>query len=435
MIGDLLAQISGEASSKAAPTASLPKRKADSDLQSDQTPKAPRVTATAPVNVKDRNGVRTLTLGTTCAPSLHSRPSITSHSDQRVKSAMTAQNSTPTSTVRRPDAAPSPLISRPSAKLSHPVSSSKADRSNADASKTTAPKSAPKKGSYLEIMERAKAAQSGMGQLGKIQHKPLDKVPSKRDRMVTKVEETPRAGATKIRPGLSPQQSTGPRPGIAPRPGMGQRLARGGERNGGTKNGNNLAPAKPGSVAAAPRQRPGIVASNNRKEEEKRPKKAATATTGYQGTARPRPTSSTSTAGNSSGQRRSGLGDGRPGGSNSRQHSSARRMPFSNPRRSRYDEDDEMDDFIEYDDDEEEVAGVGGIRYSGYGRRNRYDDDDDVEEEDESDMEAGLSDIDDEERLAERVARREDAEQEALERRLKLEKEERKRRLMGSSRR
>ncbi|CAK7275493.1 hypothetical protein SEPCBS57363_006715 [Sporothrix epigloea] len=435
MIGDLLAQISGEAGSKAAPTASLPKRKAVSDLQSDQAPKVPRVTAAAPANVKDRNEVRTHALGTSRTPSLHSRPSVASQSDQRTKPAMTAQNFTSTSAVRRPDAAPSSLSSRPSARLSHPVSSSKADRSSTDASKSTALKSAPRKGSYLEIMERAKAAQSGMGQLGKIQHKPLDKVPSKRDRMATKFEETSRAGATKIRPGLSPQQSIGPRPGMASRPGMGQRPARGGDRNGGTTNGNSLAPAKPGSVAAAPRQRPGMAASRNLKEEEKRPKKAATATTGYQGTARPRPTSSTSTAGTLGGQRRNGLGDDRSGGSKARQHSSVRRMPFSNPRRSRYDEDDEMDDFIEYDDDEEEEStGVGGSRYSSYGRRNRYDDDD-GEEENESDMEAGLSDIDDEERLADRAARREDAEQEALERRLKLEKEERKRRLMGSSRR
>ena len=45
-------------------------------------------------------------------------------------------------------------------------------------------------------------------------------------------------------------------------------------------------------------------------------------------------------------------------------------------------------------------------------------------------MEAGLSDIEDEELAAERAARLEDEEQEALERRLKREKEERKRRLL-----
>lgn len=73
-----------------------------------------------------------------------------------------------------------------------------------------------------------------------------------------------------------------------------------------------------------------------------------------------------------------------------------------------------MDDFIEYDDEE-----------PGYGQGGGYD------SAEESDMEAGMSDIDEEERRAEFQARREDQMQEALEKKLKREKEERRRRLMG----
>jgi hypothetical protein len=69
-----------------------------------------------------------------------------------------------------------------------------------------------------------------------------------------------------------------------------------------------------------------------------------------------------------------------------------------------------MDDFIDYDDEDDE----GGPRY-------------DYASDASSDMEAGLEDIDGEERLAEQIARREDIEQERLERKLKADKEARKR--------
>lgn len=82
-----------------------------------------------------------------------------------------------------------------------------------------------------------------------------------------------------------------------------------------------------------------------------------------------------------------------------------------------------MDDFIV--DDEEEPAQPG---YGGGGPRYRYDSYDE-----ESDMEAGLTDIEDEEQVADRQARREDLEQEALEKRLKREKEERRRRFLETT--
>ncbi|CAK7271049.1 hypothetical protein SEPCBS119000_004400 [Sporothrix epigloea] len=435
MIGDLLAQITGEADPKAAPPASLPKRKAVSDLPRSQAAKVPRGAAAAPPILKTGNGVRAHTLETPRTPALQSKTSSLSQPYRSTAGlSVTSEGPNSASAVRRTIATPSSRSALPPAKSSQPVARNKTGSGNTDTSKPAVLKSAPKKGSYLEIMERAKAAQSGLNQLGKIQHKPLDKVPSKRDRMAAQAEETSRVSAAKRGPGMTPQKGATSRTGMAQRLPLGKTPVRDSGSSGSATKGGGPAPVNSGRAAAAARQRPGIAASKHQKEEEKRPKKAATATTGYQGTARPRPTSSTSAAGPPGGSGDGRSGDSRSGVGNARHHSSTRRMPFSNPRRSRYDEDDEMDDFIEYDDEEEEEVEAGGRRNSYYSRRGHYDDDDD-EEEDESDMEAGLSDIDDEERLADRAARREDAEQEALERRLKMEKEERKRRLMGSSRR
>jgi hypothetical protein len=146
--------------------------------------------------------------------------------------------------------------------------------------------------------------------------------------------------------------------------------------------------------------------------EEKKVKKAALATTGYTGTARPPPGASAPAKGGA--VRRSGL-----------EPQSRERSRYGAPSRgsrNRYDEeDDDLDDFIEYDDEEDE-PGYGNRYGYGYGS-----------EEDESDMEAGLSDIETEEQQAARLARREDQEQEELEKRLKREKEERKRRLLQSA--
>ncbi len=76
--------------------------------------------------------------------------------------------------------------------------------------------------------------------------------------------------------------------------------------------------------------------------------------------------------------------------------------------------------FIEYDDDgEADGGGVGGRQLYGY-------------EEDDSDMEAGLSDIDQEERRAAYFARKEDDEQERIEAERKRLKEARKRQILTS---
>lgn len=73
-----------------------------------------------------------------------------------------------------------------------------------------------------------------------------------------------------------------------------------------------------------------------------------------------------------------------------------------------------MDDFIEYDEDEDEQGYGGGPRY-------------DYASDASSDMEAGMDEVYDEEQRAARIAQREDMEQERMEMSLKAAKEKRKR--------
>jgi hypothetical protein len=231
-------------------------------------------------------------------------------------------------------------------------------------------------------MARAKANSEQRESLGKIQHKTVERTLTMKERKEMKAEEARKARmeARKLGTGRA---------------------------------GATTAPSR--EMAKAPSARNGLPSASARTKktppvEEKKVKKAALATTGYTGTARPRPGASTTA---------------KPGAAN-RPGSEARARerpryggPLSAPR-SRYEEDDEMDDFIVDDEEEEEEPGYGN------GQRYRYDSYDD-----ESDMEAGISDIEDEEQKAERLARREDLEQEALEKRLKQEKEERRRRLLN----
>ena len=231
-----------------------------------------------------------------------------------------------------------------------------------------------------------------MGPVGKIQHKPTEKLPSKRERQELKAERT--------------------------------RMMKKGAAAPVSRHGSGRA-GEPGGVAKSRVQRSSVGSrqqsfsgtrpaegKNDRAgvEAEKKTKKAALATTGYQGTARPRP-GATSTKPNSTSTtpEMRGARDDR------------RLLPFQTRRRSRHDDeyDDDLDDFIEYDDEEAEDAGLGS------GNRHRYGYDSE-EADDESDMEAGLSDIDQEERQAEYYARKEDEREEKFEQARKREKEARK---------
>ncbi|KAH6682127.1 hypothetical protein F5X68DRAFT_24085 [Plectosphaerella plurivora] len=382
-IGDLLAQITGDKPT-ASPTlsttplprpASALKRKANEDLRSDAL-KAPRTNGGAPGSAT--GGYK----GTSAnRPALVSRPSATSSTPLTRPSSTPAK---PTADKARPSK-PAPA---PAARPAPPVKSGP-----------------PKKGSYAEIMARGQRAQTTMGQVGKIQHKvttagkALKEEPKKDVKPAATARPTSKFAGT-ARPGNGPSR---PLNG-ASRPLDGTSRPAAPQRNGmGTKPG-------------APPSRTGTGMSERSKskkappEQEKKVKKAATATTGYSGTARPRP---------NAGTERNGKRPG-PGGALLNPRAGPRYGGSS--RRSRYDEDEdeELDDFIEYDDDEEED--MRGPRY-------RYD------SGSESDMEAGMDDIYEEERTAERQARLEDAREQALEAKLKAEKEERKRRAMEAQRR
>lgn len=229
-------------------------------------------------------------------------------------------------------------------------------------------------------MARAQATATVRASLGVIQHKPVEKTLTMKERKELKAEE-----ARKAR-----------------KPGM-QKAPASSSRYGGTAAASRGAVSRPGQSNGGPSR----ARSTSSKEksppvkEEKKVKKAALATTGYTGTARPRPGATPAKPGAAArpAQRADERQRPRYGG------------PASRPRRND-DYDDELDDFIEYDDDEEEP---------GYGRGREY-----MSGDDESDMEAGISDIDEEEYRTEKLAKIEDAKEKALEEKLRREKEARK---------
>ncbi|KAI8633463.1 hypothetical protein F5Y19DRAFT_418155 [Xylariaceae sp. FL1651] len=250
---------------------------------------------------------------------------------------------------------------------------------------------APKKSSFQEILARAAKAQETMGKVGMIQHKPIEKAVVKKGREIAKSEQKSGVGSgIKGKTGTSyagsgrPASTTGRDTG---RPGA---SARDVSRNGSTKD------IKVGSKSKASSAADDVS--------EKKAKKAITATTGYAGTARPRPGATANKGLSSRGDQRS-------------RHGGLLEPPRTS-RRSRLEDeyDEDLDDFIDYDDDEEEEElGLRGRQY-------------DYDSEGSSDMEAGLSDIDSEEKRAELFAREEDRREKELEERLKREKEKRKQR-------
>lgn len=145
------------------------------------------------------------------------------------------------------------------------------------------------------------------------------------------------------------------------------------------------------------------MAAEERKEERKQ--KQAAATTGYTGTARPKPEFQVNKKRDTN--RGGALLNTRPP------------RPSAHKSRLADEYDEDLDDFIDYDDEEDD--GGGGPRY-GY------------ESDGSSDMEAGLEDIDHEEHRAEVIARREDIEEQRLEQSLKAAKEDRKRKALDALR-
>ncbi|KAH6627913.1 hypothetical protein F5144DRAFT_577254 [Chaetomium tenue] len=373
---DLIASITGEKPSAPStpasrPSTGLPKRKAEDDIR-------PTGTKVARVDSLSEKSSRPSGNSPRPSPRLADRP-LGGSSDQPIskarpaleKRSLTDKPSVPQvragSAGTRPSNGSKPLPSRPAPNRPSPTDSGP-----------------PKKRSYAEIMARAKANSEHRESLGKIQHKTVERNMTMKERKELKVEDARKSKTGTRRPTTA---RTGPTSAsfrdVTKLPG-----ARGSLPSG-SANTKKAAPA-----------------------EEKKVKKAALATTGYTGTARPRPGSSTvSKSGATSRPSSEGRPRDRPryGG------------PVSSSRRSR-EEEEEMDDFIVDDEDEDEAPGYDT------GRQYRYD-----SYEEESDMEAGISDIEDEEQLADRQARREDLEQEALEKRLKREKEERRRRFLEAT--
>lgn len=192
-------------------------------------------------------------------------------------------------------------------------------------------------------MARGKQAQATLGQVGKIQHKKIEKAPTKRERDDMKSQKVERI-----------QKNIGPN---------------GKFRSAAAKVIGQATERKEAKSALIP---------------EKKPKKAAAATTGYTGTARPKPGGVLSAS--------------RPSASSA----------------SRYDRAPDR-----YRDDRRPSK-----RYAS-----EEEDEEDYESDASSDMEAAAFEVDDEEEQAARIARREDAEALAEENRLKREKEEKRRKL------
>ncbi|KAK2006534.1 hypothetical protein LZ32DRAFT_595435 [Colletotrichum eremochloae] len=385
-IGDLLAQISGDKSQSTSPAPSRPlipppKRKADDDLRSTVSNKTPRTSAngiasSAPSKSTDaqrpaRPTEKPATTTTGYRGSAGRPPDRSTSAPKLVGNGSTAAK--PSSSGARP------LNGSSTSKVTSTLPTRPSPSVPSAAPKSGAP---PKKGSFAEIMARAQQAQTKMGQVGKIQHKPVEKVFAKKEREDIKkdAKKDPKAAARQ------PSKFQGnARPSAAAAP---------------TRNGTGANRNAAVDKAKDPRSATKAHTAVTDEENQKKLKKAAIATTGYTGTARPKP-------GAASAKKKAA-----PGGA----LLNARPAPRygGSAKRSRYDddeEDEELDDFIEYDEDEEEV----GPRYT-------YDSDG------SSDMEAGMDDVWEEEAKAERVARLEDIEQERLEKRLKAEKEERKRR-------
>lgn len=289
---------------------------------------------------------------------------------------------------------PSPTYGSFSSNIrSTPPSTSSLAKRPATATAAQAPDStgkAPKKGSIAEIKARAAAQQNKLLAIGKIQHKATEKQPTKKEREEAAAEEL-RAVKKGLKPGM--------KPGV----GLPSRNGPNGMQRNGIAHLDRARGAvqKPGMPSGKPGKAPPAV-------EEKKPKKSALATTGYAGSARPPPSKA-----------KPGLS--RPGASGAGHDRERDKRPnpmgmFSKPRHRRDEEyDEDMEDFV-VDDEEEEDDGYG------YGARYKY-----ADEDDDSDMEAGYSDVEDEEAEAAKMARLEDAREQAILERRRREKEARKR--------
>lgn len=234
------------------------------------------------------------------------------------------------------------------------------------------PKSAPKKGSFAEIMARAKTAQAATPAVGIIKHKPKETLSNKKEILLQKK-------------GLSHKAK--PEPKIA--------LARGAVNSDVNVPGSGSSrPKKPVDAQVAGKKSTPQV---NTRTTTAKPQPS------YKGTMKP--VTSVIPPGNKKPMAKNGGDKDRP-----RSRSASIHRPSISKERYRdyASEEEEMEDDEEDEEEGEEDAGS-------------YESSDD--------MEAGFSDVEQEESKAAKSARKEDEEQAKIEAKLKKEKEDRKKRL------
>lgn len=228
------------------------------------------------------------------------------------------------------------------------------------------PKAAPKKGSYAEIMARAKALQGAAPVVGTIKHKPKETLSNKKEILLHKQG---RLNKTKL---VSKDALGGDIPPDGrPSPGPGPSAMRTKSEVGGS--GKKTVPLSTYKGTATARPQPS-----------------------YKGTmksvASPNPSGRKISAADKGPSRSRSVSIGRPS--------------TSQDRHNRYLFEDEEDDDLDEDEDEDDMGG-----------------------ESTDDMEAGFSDVEEEEQHAIKFAKKEDDEQARIELKLKREKEERRKRL------
>lgn len=278
-----------------------------------------------------------------------------------------------------PSAGPSSATSKPAVKAQRPTlatSSSAlavpyrgATKANPNSVSPITPigetsKAAPKKGSYAEIMARAKASQAAAPAVGTIKHKPKETLSNKKEILLHK-----QGRLNKPKPGSKDALGRDVPPDGRPSPGPGPSAVRTKSEIGGSSKKAVAPPTYKGTATAKPQP-------------------------SYKGTMKPVASPTLS---------------GRKNSVPNKGHSQSRsismgRSSISHDRNNRYLSEDEEDDDLEEDDED-----MGG--------------------ESTDDMEAGFSDVEEEEQHAIKFAKKEDEEQARIELQLKREKEERKKRL------
>lgn len=241
-----------------------------------------------------------------------------------------ASSSTPVAQIKKPaNTLPAVVNPRPNAGTSVNSKVNPSTSSNGTGAATTStaePAKPPKKGSFAEILARAKVAQATLGKVGKIQHKAIEKGLSKRERQELKEYElqSHRVSKKSSRPGVRTHVR---------------------------------------DVQNGARESSGKVSSKAPAIPEKKIKKAALATTGYTGTARPNPAAVKSSKPIPQSRATVKAGHGRS--------SSSRQDPYARENKEEEDEEEEEEedyysdassdmeaDVFEVDEEEERAARI-----------------------------------------------------------------------------